>query len=76
MRFLSPRGQPGAGQSAMLPPSVGDVVSSTSDRDGEAVMKFIASVLIATTIVIGLVAPASAALDAKTFWDQHERNLP
>jgi hypothetical protein len=39
-------------------------------------MKFIASVLIATTIVIGLVAPASAALDAKTFWDQHERNLP
>ena len=39
-------------------------------------MKIIASALIALTIVVGLVAPASAALDAKTFWDQHERQLP
>lgn len=39
-------------------------------------MKIIASALIALTIVVGLVAPASAAFDPKTFWDQHERQLP
>ncbi len=39
-------------------------------------MKIIASALIALSVLIGLVVPASAAFDAKTFWDQHERQLP
>ena len=39
-------------------------------------MKIIACTLISLTILVGLVAPASAAFDAKTFWDQHERNMP
>ena len=39
-------------------------------------MKIIACTLIALTILVGLVAPASATLDPKTFWDQHERNMP
>jgi hypothetical protein len=51
-------------------------IRPTSGPDGEAAMKIIASALIVLTIVVGLVMPASAALDAKTFWDQHERQLP
>jgi hypothetical protein len=39
-------------------------------------MKIIACALIALTILVGLVAPASAAFDPKTFWDQHDRTQP
>jgi hypothetical protein len=39
-------------------------------------MKIIACALISLTILVGLVAPAGAAFDPKTFWDQHERNMP
>lgn len=35
-------------------------------------MKTIMSVLIALSVLAGIAAPASA-LDAKTFWDQQER---
>jgi hypothetical protein len=34
-------------------------------------MKIIASTLIALTVVVGLVAPASA-FDAKRFWEQYD----
>jgi hypothetical protein len=38
-------------------------------------MKIIVAALIAVTVAIGSVAPASA-FDPKTFWEQLERNLP
>jgi hypothetical protein len=37
-------------------------------------MKMIALALIALSVVVGLVAPASAFDDGKTFWQQHEEN--
>jgi len=37
-------------------------------------MKMIALALIALSVVVGLVAPASALDDGKTFWQQHEEN--
>lgn len=40
-------------------------------------MKIIVAVaaLIVLSLIVGLVAPASA-FDPKTFWEQQERNLP
>jgi hypothetical protein len=50
-----------------------DIVSSTSPaRKGGAVMKTLASALIALSLLIGVAAPASA-LDARKFFDQIDR---
>jgi hypothetical protein len=38
-------------------------------------MRIIVAALIATIVVLSLVAPASA-FDPQTFWEQQERNLP
>jgi hypothetical protein len=39
-------------------------------------MKTIVSALIALSVLAGVAAPASAELDAKTFFDQQARDLP
>ena len=39
-------------------------------------MKTIVSALIALSVLAGVAAPASADFDAKTFWEQMDRNLP
>jgi hypothetical protein len=36
-------------------------------------MKTIVSALIALSVLAGVAAPASAAFDPKTFWDQQDR---
>lgn len=36
-------------------------------------MKTIASALVALSILAGIAAPASAGVDAKTFWEQQDR---
>jgi hypothetical protein len=36
-------------------------------------MKTIASALIALSVLAGVAAPANAAWDTKTFWEQQER---
>ena len=36
-------------------------------------MKIIVSVLIALSVLAGITAPASAAFDAKAFWEQQDR---
>jgi hypothetical protein len=36
-------------------------------------MKTIVSALIALSVLAGVAAPASAALDPKTFWEQQDR---
>ena len=47
----------------------------TAAQAGGRPMKIIVAALIALTLVIGLVAPASA-FDPDRFWDQQQRNLP
>ena len=37
-------------------------------------MKIIVSTLIALSVLVGIAAPAGAASDPTTFWDQQERS--
>ena len=53
----------------------GRMVSSVSLKGKETVMKAIASVLIALSVLTGIVGPASA-LDPRTLFDQVERTAP
>jgi hypothetical protein len=39
-------------------------------------MRIMVAALIALTVAIVLLAPASAAIDPEQFWEQQNRNLP
>ena len=59
----------------MSPANGSNLAGGPLQKQEEDPMRIIVAALIALTVAIGLVAPVGA-FDARTFWEQQERNLP